>query len=260
MNFLFFFISLPNVLNQDSLNNIYTYEFFIQINSTNYIIDLYHNNSTEFIIKQFPLKNKLLSKDEKLMSIQLNLGFNVNQNEMTSQFEKGNIITDGKKISLYYNDSESNLSKNVYSLIGHFKEIDKLIELYEKGQNSIYINFVTSCKASIVSYENTINVNTESPSFQLFSRNTNPFPYKPYLYFTENNYDLSEYCSIQNNNFSILCTFKDDILKKYKKTELRIIELIPGCELPINTGIIIKCNSTKLKIVKIIVLVIILIF
>ena len=54
--------------------------------------------------------------------------------------------------------------------------------------------------------------------------------------------------------------FKDDILKKYKNTELRIIELIPGCELPINTGIIIKCNSTKLKIVKIIVLVIILIF
>ena len=97
MNFLFFFVSLPNVLNQDSLNNIYTYEFFILINSTNYIIDLYHNNSTEFIIKQFPLKNKLLLKDQQLMSIQLNSGFSVNQNEMTSQLEKGNIITDGKK-------------------------------------------------------------------------------------------------------------------------------------------------------------------
>ena len=119
---------------------------------------------------------------------------------------------------------------------------------------------MTSCKASIVSYENTINVNTESPSFQLFSRNTNPFPYKPYIYISENNYDLSEYCSIQSNQFSILCTFNDDLLKKFEKTELKILELIPGCELPINTGIIINCNSTKLKIFKIIMLVIILIF
>ncbi len=86
MNVLFFLIIFPNVLNQDSFNNFDLYEYYIQYNSANYIINLYQNNITESIIKQFPLKNKLLSKDVQLMSVQLNLGFNVNQNEMTSQF------------------------------------------------------------------------------------------------------------------------------------------------------------------------------
>ena len=236
MNFLFFFIILPNVLNQ---NNFYSYEFYLQYNSITYPMELYQNNITDFIIEQFPLDNKLLIKDDNLMSIQLNKEFIINQ-KIQSKFKKGDIISNGNKISFYYKNIESDLSNNNYLLIGYFKNIDKLIEINDNGENPIYVNLLTLCKSSILSYHNSLIINEESLSFQLFSRNSNPFIKLPYIFFNDNNYDLSKYCSIENNKISILCTFNNTLLQKYKGTILKIIEVVPGCEFPIDTGIIIE--------------------
>ena len=240
MNFLFFFIILPNVLNEeDSIKNFNLYEFYIQYNSSNYIMDLYHNDLTEFLIKNFPLNNKLLLKDDKLLSIQLDSTFKITQTIEKKQFKKGNIISDGKTISLYYNNSQSYLSKNTYILIGNFKEIDKLIEISDNGNISIYINLITLCKSTVVSYYNSIILSNKSTSFLLFSRNANHFYDVPYLYVNNNNDDLSKYCKIEKNSISIKCTFDDEFFTKYSGTILNIVEVIPGCEFPINSGIAI---------------------
>ncbi len=243
MNFLFFFIILPNVLNQEeSVKNFYLYDFYLQYNSSNYIIDLYQNQFTEFLIGQFPLTNKLLLKNENLMSIQLNTGFIIDEIEKKSEFKKGNIISDGNTISLYYKNIDSDLLKDNYILIGNFKEIDKLIEISDNGEIPIYINLITSCKSTIISYKNSIILNDESLSFQLFSRNSNSFNTIPYIFFNDNNYDLSRYCTIENKGYSIFCELNDDLYIKYKGTFLTIIEVVPGCESPIDTGILIEFN------------------
>ena len=239
MNVFFFLIIFPNVLNQDSFNNFDLYEYYIQYNSANYIINLYQNNITESIIKQFPLKNKFLFKDDHLLSIELNSAFNIFENRFLT-VKKGNIISDGNRIYLYYKNFEYILSNKSYTIIGNFKDIDKLIQIYDYGVNSVYINVISSCVSTIVSFEKKVIINPQSLSFLLFSRKTLPFFSIPYLYFHNNNYELSKYCSIENNGISILCTFGQEMYQKFIGTNFKIIEVIPGCEYPIDTGIIME--------------------
>ena len=104
----------------------------------------------------------------------------------------------------------------------------------------VSINLISSCISTIVSFKNTIIIDKKTLTFQLFSRKTLPFFRVPYLYFHNNNYELSRYCSIENNKLSISCTFNKKILELYKGISYKIVELIPGCELPIDTGITMK--------------------
>ena len=154
--------------------------------------------------------------------------------------KKGNIISDGTKVSIIYKYSESDFSNKNYALIGNFNEIDKLIEIVDNTLSLVSINLISSCISTIVSFKNTIIIDKKTLTFQLFSRKTLPFSRVPYLYFHNNNYELSRYCSIENNKLSISCTFDKKILELFKGISYTIVELIPGCELPIDTGITMK--------------------
>lgn len=245
MNFLCFilFLIVPNVLNQeDSKVNFYSYDFYIEYNSNKYSIDLYQNNLSESIIRQFPLMNKLLSKETNLMSIELNSPLTINQNLTNLKLKKGDIISDGNKISLYYNNRTLDLSDVNYLLIGNFQTINKLIEIYDNGLTSLYINIINSCHSTIVSYNKQVIINDKKPTFQLLPRKSIPFINMPYIYYSNNNYELMKYCYIESNNISIFCNFDEEFLKTNIGNQLEIIELIPGCEKPINTGIIIQIS------------------
>ena len=101
MHFLFFLILLVNVLNQDLLfDNINLYDFYIEYGTRNYTIDFYPNNISELIIKQFPLRNRVLSKEENTLSINLSTVINIDKYD--SDLKKGNIISDGTKVSIIY--------------------------------------------------------------------------------------------------------------------------------------------------------------
>ena len=220
------------------ITNFNLQEFYFEYNQTKFTTKMINNPTSKEIISQLPIENSIIDING-LFAIPLNYHINIDISNSISILVKGNILTDGNYLFIYYGSNQINAQQNHYILAGNLINIDDLIDCIHNFP-SFHLSFKLLCRSSIIMNEN-INISISNPSFKLFNKDSLYFEELPKLYFGSNNEPLYSNCKLNREiPFEINCIFNNEEIKHFYflyPGKLNVFEIIPGCNYKIDTGL-----------------------
>jgi hypothetical protein len=198
-----------------------------------------NNPTSKEIVDQLPLENPIIFNSDGLLSIPLKTRINIDISKSISTLVKGNILSDGDYLFIYYGENKINTQPNNFILAGNVNNIDDFV-LTINNHPSFNLGFRLLCKSSFIMKEN-VNISISNPSFRLFHKDSLYFEDIPNLYFGSNNEPLYSYCELNKDiPYEITCKFNEGEIKKYfflYPGKLNVYEIIPGCNFKIDVGL-----------------------
>ena len=225
----------------NSLNDEYFYvkKFYLEILDSIIYSSIIQNSVSTELMNLLPLEGQQPLIDNEKITILLSANINIDTSIKTSNLIKGNILTDGSKIIIFYGNSRIN-ENDSFVTIGTILDIDLLINIIINNQIS-KMNFGISCENSFIDIDKK-NISISNPSIVLFNSYSYDFYTVPNIYFGDE--PLYKNCKInKDKKYEIICSFSEDEIKRYfflYKNPVPIYEIIPGCSQKIKSDIFLK--------------------
>ena len=207
--FIMFISSQTNLINDDD-EYFYVKKFYLEIMNSKIYSTIVQNSVSSQLMNLLPLEGQQpLIDDEKIM-ILLSANINIDTSIKTSNLIKGNILTDGSKIIIFYGNSRINEYES-FVTIGKIIEIDLLVDIIINNQIS-KMNFGISCENSFMEKENK-NISKSNPSIFLFNKYSYDFYTVPNIYYGDEK--LYKNCIInKDKKYEIICSFSEEEIKR----------------------------------------------
>ena len=235
--FIMFISSQTNLINEDDY--FYVKKFYLEIMNSKIYSTIVQNSVSSELMNLLPLEDQQPLIDNEKITILLSANLNIDTSIKTSNLIRGNILTDGSKIIIFYGNSRID-EYNSFVTIGKILDIDLLIDIIIKNQIS-KMNFGISCENSFIDLDEKI-ISISNPSIFLFNSYSYNFYTVPNIYFGDE--PLYKNCKInEDKKYEIICSFSEDEIRRYfflYKDPVPIYEIIPGCSQKIQSEIFLK--------------------
>ena len=244
--FYIFYVFIKFILSQINItedNYFYGKKFYLEIMNSTFYFSIIQNSFSNELINLLPLENQQLYIENEKILIHLNINIKINISITTTYLNKGNILTDGSNLIIYFGNSTIN--QYSFLFLGNIEGIDSLIDIIINKVIS-NINIKLLCENSFINtledehYSDYKYITLSNPSFTLFNRYYYDFYTVPNIYYG-NHEPLYKKCKInEDKKYEIICTFSKKEIKRnfdlYKKPP-PIYEIIPGCAQKIQSKI-----------------------
>ena len=226
----------------NSLNDEYFYvkKFYLEILDSIIYSSIIQNSVSTELMNLLPLEGQQPLIDDEKITILLSTNINIDTSIKTANLIKGNILTDGSKIIIFYGNSRID-KYDSFVTIGKILDIELLINIIIDNNQIPKMNFGISCENSFIDLDEK-NISKSHPSIVLFNSYSYNFDTVPNIYFGDE--PLYKNCKInKNKKYEIICSFSEDEIKRYcflYKDPVPIFEIIPGCTQKIQSDIFLK--------------------